>query len=103
MIIKTEPYKNSAHANQSVTLQIIPDGWAVIPDNMELPATFPFINLTIDENGNITGVTAGVVSETGAGSNGTIRGRGRGGVACRSRIQADAFRTWNYLIKKGDK
>ena len=63
MIIKIEPYENGAHANQSPTPKIIPEGWAVIPDNIELPSTFPFVNLTIDENGNITGVTAGVVPD----------------------------------------
>ena len=63
MIIKLEPYENGAHANQSTAPRVIPEGWAVIPDDMEIPSTFPFVNLTIDENGNITDIAGGIVPE----------------------------------------
>lgn len=26
-----------------------PDGWAIIPDNMELPKTFPFVGVVVEE------------------------------------------------------
>lgn len=63
-IIEIAALENGAHKNQIIESNVVPpNGWAVIPDNIELPSTFPFVNLTIDENGNITGVTAGVVPE----------------------------------------
>ena len=35
---------NGAHRNQTFHGNL-PDGWAVIPDDMEIPATFPFVNI----------------------------------------------------------
>lgn len=61
-IIKIEAYDNGAHANQTGTFSKVPDGWAVIPDGMAIPDTFPFVNITV-ENGVVTSMTAGVVPE----------------------------------------
>lgn len=46
-IIEVNALDNGAHRNQetNMTLPIIPDGWAVIPDSMEVPNTFPFVNV----------------------------------------------------------
>jgi hypothetical protein len=53
-IIEIKALENGAHRNQSSSnLKTAPDGWAIIPDDMELPQTFPFVNITVDENGNI--------------------------------------------------
>ena len=46
--IKIEPLENGAHDNQSGGFTVVPDGWAVIPDNMETP-NFPFGSITVDE------------------------------------------------------
>lgn len=62
MIIKVEAYSNGAHANQSITPEPVPDGWAVVPDGMAIPDTFPFVNVSA-ENGVVTGMTAGTVPE----------------------------------------
>lgn len=40
-IIEIAPLENGAHRNQTGTLQTIPDGWAVIPDDMDTE-NYPF-------------------------------------------------------------
>lgn len=62
MIIRIEAYENGAHANQNAVLKNVPEGWAAVPDGMEIPDTFPFVNVTA-ENGVVTGMTAGTVPE----------------------------------------
>jgi hypothetical protein len=47
-LIKIAAYKNGAHDNQNGSLSFIPEGWAKIPDNMVIPETFPFVNITVD-------------------------------------------------------
>ena len=64
MIIRIEAYENGAHANQSVTPRTVPEGWPVVPDQIVVPDTFPFVNVTV-ENGVVTGMTAGTVPEPG--------------------------------------
>lgn len=49
MIIKIEAYENGAHANQSTTPIILPEGWAIVPEDMEIPDTFPFVNIEAEE------------------------------------------------------
>ncbi len=60
MIIKIEPNSNGSHANQSTTPKVIPDGWAVVPDSIEIPDTFPFVNIET-ENGVVISMTAGII------------------------------------------
>ena len=60
-IIKIEQLENGAHQNQICQISFIPDGWAVIPDNMDIPDTFPFVNIEVDGQ-TVTAMTAGVVS-----------------------------------------
>ena len=58
-IIEINALENGAHKNQNCDkLKAAPDGWAIIPDNMEIPQTFPFVNITVDENGNVTTIEA---------------------------------------------
>ena len=53
---------NGAHRNQTYNSATVPDGWAVIPEGMAVPDTFPFVNLTVDGQ-TVTSMTAGVVPE----------------------------------------
>lgn len=62
MIIKVEPFENGAHANQSTVPEVIPEGWAVVPDELDIPETFPFVNITVS-GGVVSGMTAGVVPQ----------------------------------------
>ena len=65
MIIRIEPYENGGHANSSYVPKIIPDGWAVVPDDMELE-NFPFGEVTAKKlNGVMTVVkwVAGTIPE----------------------------------------
>lgn len=62
-IIMIAPYENGAHENQEFSgLLEIPEGWAVIPDNMEIPDTFPFVSIQV-EGGVVTAMEPGVVPE----------------------------------------
>ncbi len=46
MYVKIEPNPDGSHAYQiGGTLE---DGWAVIPEDMELPPTFPFISISAE-------------------------------------------------------
>ena len=63
-IIKIEAYENGGHANQSYH-GIVPNGYALIPDNMTLE-NFPFGEVVTEEiNGvmTVTGWTPGVIPE----------------------------------------
>lgn len=62
-MIEIEALENGAHRNQTIDGMIpVPDGWAVIPDEMTIPDTFPFVNITV-ENGVVASMTAGTVPE----------------------------------------
>ena len=63
LIIEIAAQSNGAHRNQTGTFRTIPEGWAVVPEGMEIPDTFPFVNLTA-EDGVVTSMTAGVVPES---------------------------------------
>lgn len=63
-IIKIAPNDKGGHANNacdSGTLPV-PGGWAVIPDDMPIPDTFPFVNIMVDDSTPpvVTSMTAGV-------------------------------------------
>ena len=55
-IIEINALSNGAHNNQTYH-GFLPDGYAVIPDDMEIPATFPFVNITV-ENDVVTSMVA---------------------------------------------
>ena len=50
-IIEIKALENGAHRNQSSDeIKNIPNGWAVIPDSLEIPNSFHFVNI-IANNG----------------------------------------------------
>lgn len=62
-IIEIQALENGAHRNQEINGIIkVPTGCAVIPDDMEIPDIFPFVNIEV-KNGVVTKMTAGVVPE----------------------------------------
>lgn len=49
-IIEIQALDNGAHRNQTVFGEVaLPEGWATIPDDMVRPASFPFVDLTVEE------------------------------------------------------
>ena len=48
-IIEIDALSNGAHRNQDGAFEAVPSGWAVIPDDMEVPDTFPFVNIETEE------------------------------------------------------
>ena len=55
-IIEIKTLNNGSHKNQSGEFNIIPEGWAVIPDNMETP-NFPFGEITTKKFDGVVTVT----------------------------------------------
>lgn len=55
-IIEIKTLENGAHRNQIGDFEIIPEGYAVIPDNMDTP-NFPFGQITTKKIGGIVTVT----------------------------------------------
>ena len=55
-IIEIEPLPNGSHRNQAGNFKSIPDGWAVVPKNMECE-NFPFGEIEIEEVKGIMTVT----------------------------------------------
>lgn len=61
-IIEIQPLANGAHRNQTGTFRTVPEGWAVIPASIDIPDTFPFVNIEV-EGQTVTSMTAGIVPE----------------------------------------
>lgn len=61
-IIEIVALDNGAHRNQSGDLSAAPDGWAIIPDDMTIPETFPFVDIVV-EGDTVVEMTAGVMPE----------------------------------------
>lgn len=59
-IIEISALENGAHRNQTGDLRTIPEGWAVVPDSIEVPDTFPFVNIEV-EGQTVVSMTPGVV------------------------------------------
>lgn len=53
IIIKNTPQKNGAYQNCFGNFTTIPDGWSLIPENINIPDTFPFMEVVWNENNNI--------------------------------------------------
>ena len=53
LLIEIIPIENGSHRNQTSEVSIMPpDGWALVSEDLETPATFPFVkNLVQDESG----------------------------------------------------
>ena len=62
LIIEITALENGAHRNQSGDFRTIPEGWAEVPSSIEIPDTFPFVDITVDGQ-TVTSMTAGVVPE----------------------------------------
>lgn len=60
-IVEIAPQSNGAHRNQSFP-GYVPDGWAVIPDEMETP-NFPFGDVEAEEIDGVMTVTAWTAGE----------------------------------------
>ena len=56
-IIKLDAYANGAHDNMEFSTMVqLPDGWAIVSENLETPSTFPFVkNLVQDDAGVVIG------------------------------------------------
>lgn len=64
-IIEIKTLKNGGHRNQTADLTTIPEGWAVIPDNMTTE-NFPFGEVEVKEIDGVMTVTkwvAGAIPE----------------------------------------
>ena len=58
-IVEIKELSNGSHRNETIlfgTLSSIPDGWAVIPEDMETP-NFPFGEVTAEEIDGVMTVT----------------------------------------------
>ena len=70
-IIEINAIPNGAHNNQMIKgvdpLSFpVPGGWAIVPDDLEIPDTFPFVDIEVSELGGVMTVTsmvAGIVPE----------------------------------------
>lgn len=60
-IIEIAPLENGAHRNQDGA-RVVPAGWAVIPGDMVVPGSFPFVGLEVTD-GVVTSITAREVPE----------------------------------------
>lgn len=64
-LIKKEKNPNGSYDNNfSDYIKEIPEGWAQIPDDMELPETFPFVTVKINKNNIVTSMKAATVPES---------------------------------------
>lgn len=61
-IIEIQALENGGHRNQTGTFSIIPDGFAVIPDDMETP-NFPFGEIETEEIDGVMTVTKWIAGE----------------------------------------
>ena len=62
-IIEIKPLPNGAHRNQTIQGGMAcPRGWAIIPENMPIPETFPFVTIEVEGQRVVT-MTAGTVPE----------------------------------------
>ena len=60
-LIRIEENELGGHDNQFIGTNIeVPEGWAVIPDDMAIPETFPFVRITV-RNGVVKSMVAGTV------------------------------------------
>ena len=61
-IIEISSLDNGAHRTQECRIFSVPSGWAIIPDHISIPDTFPFVDITV-KNGIVTSMTARTVPE----------------------------------------
>jgi hypothetical protein len=57
-IIEIVANENGGHQSQtSDRVFPVPEGWAIIPDDMKIPDTFPYVNIEV-EGQTVTAITA---------------------------------------------
>ena len=56
-IIKIKAFENGAHANQKSDFISVPGGYALIPETMQIPDSFPFVDIETQEQGGVFVVT----------------------------------------------
>jgi len=56
-IIEIQALENGAHRNQIGAFDTIPPGWLVIAEEVEIPDSFPFVELEISGD-RVTGMSA---------------------------------------------
>ncbi len=66
-IIEIKALDNGAHRNQTHH-GVVPDGWAIIPEDMAIPDTFPFVGIEVEDSWEygapvVISMTAGVMPE----------------------------------------
>ena len=64
-MIEIVALENGAHRNQTYH-SFLPEGWAIIPRGLEIPDTFPFVDITVEEfegRAVVATMTPGVVPE----------------------------------------
>lgn len=61
-IIEIAPLENGAHRNQSGGLSVVPEGWAVVPADMECE-NFPFGEVEVEEVNGVMTVTKWTAGE----------------------------------------
>ena len=59
-IIEIQSLKNGAHRNQESSITILPAGWAIIPENISIPNSFPFVDIEVEDN-IVTSMTARII------------------------------------------
>ena len=62
LIVKIAAESNGAHDNQGWNGNFVPDGWAAVPDDMEIPESFPFVDIEV-ENSVVIAMTAREIPE----------------------------------------
>lgn len=62
-IIKIEKEQNGWHQNISGSVSNVPNGWALLPESIRIPDTFPFVNIEVDE---IDGIMTVISMKAGA-------------------------------------
>ena len=56
-IVEIQKQPLGGHDNQTSSVKTVPDGWAIIPDNMETP-NFPFGDIEVAEIDGVMTVTS---------------------------------------------
>lgn len=58
-LIQIAALENGAHANRCTPWEnAVPDGWALIPEEMELPQSYPFVDIEVADVDGVPTVTA---------------------------------------------
>jgi hypothetical protein len=47
--VEIAPLENGAHRNQTGNFRCVPEGWAILPEDMEIPASFPFVDIIVED------------------------------------------------------